>query len=250
LPGLDSGIVGQAVEMDASTGSPSTAPQGFGQFGNIRESDGDVAGMVGLQQQRLQRQTVDSDASRYSADEPYVPPRQAWQGEGRSSPLSRPAELPGQIGHRRANSGDNYYEDVDPQFAEPRITAPSPVPAALAPGYSANNGSASNLRPLQPVVRLDGNSSYEDLQSGARSPAESDKSNFTSVSQRGVNPRWNGGPGHAPMPNRRPLPQQQDILLNSNPDFQLPGRGGRGGGGRGPSPAQMIPGSAYPGGGL
>jgi len=69
LPGLESGVVGQAVEMDASTGSPSTAPQGFGQFGNIRESDGDVAGMVGLQQQRLQRQTVDSDTSRYSADE-------------------------------------------------------------------------------------------------------------------------------------------------------------------------------------
>jgi hypothetical protein len=69
LPGLESGIVGQAVEMDATTGSPSTAPNGFGQFGNIRESDGDVAGMVGLQQQRLQRQTVHSDASRYSVDE-------------------------------------------------------------------------------------------------------------------------------------------------------------------------------------
>jgi hypothetical protein len=37
--------------------------------------------------------------------------------------LSRPAELPGPIGHRRGNSGDNYYEDVDPQFAEPRVTA-------------------------------------------------------------------------------------------------------------------------------
>jgi hypothetical protein len=187
---------------------------------------------------------------------PYIPPRQAWQGgEGRSAPLARPAELPGKIGHRRANSGDNYYEDVDPQFAEPRITAPPPVPAPLAPDYGAKDSSASNLRPLQPVGGLDGNSSYEDLQSGARSPAESDRSNFTSVSQRGVNPRWNGAPGHAPMPNRRPVPQQQDILLNSNPDFQLPGgRGGRGngrgGGGRGPSPAAMIPGSAYPSGGL
>lgn len=71
LPGLDTdGPVGQAIEMDATTGSPSTAPKGFGQFGNIRESDGDVAGMVGLQQQRLQqRQTVDSDASRYSTEE-------------------------------------------------------------------------------------------------------------------------------------------------------------------------------------
>lgn len=69
LPGDLDLPVGQAVEMDATTGSPSTAPAGFGQFGNIRESDGDVAGMVGLQQQRLQRQAVDSDASKYSADE-------------------------------------------------------------------------------------------------------------------------------------------------------------------------------------
>jgi len=69
LPGLETGVVGQAVEMDATTGSPSTLPGGFGQFGSIRESDGDVAGMVGLQQQRLQRETLDSDASRYSTDE-------------------------------------------------------------------------------------------------------------------------------------------------------------------------------------
>ena len=64
------GPVGQAVEMDATTGSPSTAPKGFGQFG-VRDSDGDVAGMVGLQQQRnMQRhETVMSDTSRYSSDE-------------------------------------------------------------------------------------------------------------------------------------------------------------------------------------
>ena len=163
--------------------------------------------------------------------------------------MSRPAELPGPGTHRRVNSGDNYYEDVDPQFAEPRISSPSPVPAPLAPNYSGSNVSGNNLRPLQPISNLDGNASYEDLQSGARSPAESDRSNFTSVSQRGVNPRWNGAPGYAPMPARRPVQtQQQDLLLNSNPDFQLPGRGGRNGsrGGRGPSPAGMIPGSAYP----
>jgi hypothetical protein len=77
LPGfIDAGPVGQAVEMDASTGSPSHAPRGYG-FGPLRESDGDVAGMVGLQQQLQQqrdgqgRQTMLSDttASRYSTDE-------------------------------------------------------------------------------------------------------------------------------------------------------------------------------------
>jgi hypothetical protein len=65
-----------------------------------------------------------------------------------------------------------------------------------------------------------------------------------------------GGPGNA-MP-RRPLQQPQsqrnEILLNSNPDFELPGMGGRGGGrgGRGngvpPMPTGMVPRSAYEGG--
>ena len=70
LPSTYSGPVGQAIEMDATTGSrsPSIAPGGFGQYGNIRDSDGDVAGMVGLQQQKLDRhETVSS--SRYSTDE-------------------------------------------------------------------------------------------------------------------------------------------------------------------------------------
>jgi len=120
----------------------------------------------------------------------------------------------------------------------------------LAPDY-ANGGSSGSLQPLG----MDGNNSYEDIQSGSRSPAESERSNFTSVSQRGVNPKWNdarNGYG-APMPTRRPAPQPQrnDLLLNSNPDFQLPGgRGGRGGPpGRGRA-GGMVPGSAYPGGAL
>lgn len=196
----------------------------------------------------------------------YVPPRQAWGEAGRSSPLnpmSKPAELNSNAsGHKRQSSGDNYYEDVDPRFAEQPSTNNSmaPPPLAIAPGYAANGNSSGSL---QPMGGLDGNNSYEDIQSGSRSPAESERSNFTSVSQRGVNPRWNGNQnGYGPpMPNqgRRPnnAPQRNDLLLNSNPDFQLPGgRGGRNGGaGRARGPGQipgggMVPGSAYPGGAL
>lgn len=253
LPGLDGdGAVGQAIEMDATTGSPSNAPRGYGQFGNIRESDGDVAGMVGLQQQRLKRETTSglSDTSRYSTDEAYVPPRQAWRNPGRSPILSPPMQqAPMQQTRKRANSSDNYYEDVDPRFAEQPVAAPPAIEPSQfsAPGYPPNN----KLRPIQTNAprQLDGSSSYEDLQSGARSPAESDRSNFTSVSQRGVNPRWNDGPGYAPMPNRRPVPPQNDILLNSNPDFQLSGgRGGAGGMRGGMRGRGMTPPSAYPGG--
>lgn len=75
----------------------------------------------------------------------------------------------------------------------------------------------------------------------------SERSTFTSISQRGINPRWNpppGPPGAFGGPIRRPPPNRNEVnILNSNPDFQLPtGRGGgRGGGGN------MIPGGAYPG---
>lgn len=175
---------------------------------------------------------------------PYVPPRQPWGGNGRSSPLNpgtQAAELPSPTAavHKRQDSGDNYYEDVDPRFAEQPQAGPAEVPALLSSGYPQNQG----LRSLN-VHGLDGSNSYEDLHSGARSPAASETSNFTSISQRGVNPRWNGPQNYAPMPTRRPVQPQNDILFNSNPDFQLPGgrggRTGRGGGG-------TVPASSYPG---
>ena len=45
------GVVGQAIEMDASTGSPSQTP-GFAPPNQLRENDADVQGMVALQQNR------------------------------------------------------------------------------------------------------------------------------------------------------------------------------------------------------
>ena len=45
-------FIGQAVEMDASTGSPSATP-GFAPGHPLREGDNDVQGFVGLQQRRV-----------------------------------------------------------------------------------------------------------------------------------------------------------------------------------------------------
>jgi hypothetical protein len=215
----------------------------------------------------------------------YVPPRQGWtdQGQaGRSLPLRSGSRAQGAISphsptHRRRSSGDHYYDDVEPRFAEPlhptpelQAIPPSHIPPALTPGYTAPlaNPSTSTvqrdpthyLQPSSSNPALNHSNSYEDIQEGSRSPAESDRSNFTSVSQRGVNPRWNPamGPGGfgAPMNNRRPVPpptQRNEILLNSNPDFELPGaRPGRGpsreAGQRRPLPGGMVPRSAYDGG--
>ncbi|KAF4457316.1 hypothetical protein F53441_738 [Fusarium austroafricanum] len=220
LPGTQPATVGgRAVEMDASP----AVQRHEGDHGQLRDSDADVAG------------------SKYSTDEQYVPPRAGWnQGDGRNSPrapsplvMGRPtAELPGrntppvtQLPVATGNS--NYYEDVDPRFA-------SDTP-------QANNN--PQPPPIEPI--------YEDIHAnnaGARSPAESEHSTFTSISQRGINPRWNPNPPPLPYqqgPHRRPAQQQQqrqDMLLDT-PDFQLPSsRTGRGPG--------MVPGSAYPPGGF
>lgn len=102
---------------------------------------------------------------------------------------------------------------------------------------------------------LERDSSYENMAEGALSPAMSDTSNFTSVSQRGVNPNWRPPPGYGPGPGQAPGPSQRrnernDMILGQNPDFVLPGmRGGRGGRGRGmgrPNPTGLTPPGRYP----
>ncbi|PNY25153.1 pH-response regulator protein palI/RIM9 [Tolypocladium capitatum] len=207
--------------------APPKLPNTFGRFGQIRDSDVDVAGMVGLQQGRPpgRHDTVMTDGSKYSTDA-YDPPRPASPAGLRLPP---PAELSGRtMPPVNQPQGGNYYEDVDPRFA----------------------GSARpNNHPPPPVEPM-----YEDVHAtvgGSRSPAESERSNFTSISQRGVNPRWNPNPPPMPqyqgVPPRRPVQQQQrrqDMLLD-NPDFQLPSNRLHGTPRGGPG---MIPGSAYPAG--
>lgn len=159
--------------------------------------------------------------------------------------------------HVRYNSGDNYYEDVDPRFVEPEAVpqAKSPLPSALVAGGHPNNNLQIH-RGNSPSY-LEPSSSYEDIQEGTRSPAASDNSNYTSISQRRVNPAWmpppsqGYGPGIGGVPNRRPA-QQPDVLMG-NPDFELPGsggggyRGGRGGKIPGQIPGMMPASGRYPG---
>lgn len=227
--------VGQAIEMNATMGSPAHPPQGYGQYGNqLRDSDADVAGMLALQQGRIApghpHDTMMTEESKYSQDDSqYVPPRQAWnQGQNRASPgIPSPLAIPQRIqespvqssGRGASPAAGNYYEDVDPRFVQP-----------------------PSLQRINPEDNL----STDDLHNapGSRSPAISERSGFTSVSQRPVNPRWNPGPGagqaYGQMPPRRPVNRGPDLLA-TNPDFQLPGpgrvnpRGGAGGGGAYPA---------------
>ncbi|KAL8645491.1 MAG: hypothetical protein Q9210_006677, partial [Variospora velana] len=278
------GAIGQAVEMDATTGSPSRTPVPY-QPMQLRDSDSDVQGLVGLQRRREHRESPMSLTSVYSSQEPYVPPRTAWANPASRSDTTNPSnpshkvaspiadlpitELPANTpgsppipqlistapnsntatqipGHNRYNSADTYVEDVDPRFAEPtephlpQTQSSAPLPSALTAGLhpqhsqqgimeKAKDSHHSNAY-LQPSHSYD---SFPDNthDAGSRSPAISDGSNYTSISQRGINPAWQPPANHAMgaggVPNRKPMGQQREVLLASNPDFELPIQGSR-----------------------
>ncbi len=126
------------------------------------------------------------------------------------SPLNtsgRPAAQGSPPPQPSAAPAGEYYEDVDPRFADPApVQKPTPAP-------------------------IDSTNSYEDIPQGSNSPVESERSTFTSISQRGINPRWNppvppppppGSYGSNPVP-RRPV-NRSEMVLASNPDFELPTR--------------------------
>ncbi|KAJ6783581.1 hypothetical protein PWT90_08457 [Aphanocladium album] len=234
LPTTGSGAAGygQAVEMAGN--EPEHHGYGAPPINTTQANDQDVAtGMVSMQQGHPAGQIRPgyvSDGSKYSTDD-YVPPRAAWnQGSGRRSPRGQ-SPVYGASG--RANAVEHrsptsplaggptgpggYYEDV-----EPRYETSGPHPAMIT-------------SPPEPH--------YEDAHAmdGSRSPAGSERSNFTSVSQRGINPRWN--PQQNPMPARRAVQQQRQDMILDNPDFQL--AGGRGKPKHG-NPSGLVPGSAYP----
>ena len=156
---------------------------------------------------------------------PVVSPQNPILTRQSPSPIGnriQPLDLTRPPRQARPNSGSNYYEDVDPRFADQVNNEPPSLPSALAPG-----GPSGELRPK---------TSFDDLPEGARSPATSEISHYTSISQRGINPRWRPPEVEANVKAQK----RRDVLLGNNPDFELPttrGRGKPGGGGRMPIPA-------------
>ncbi|KAL9127356.1 MAG: hypothetical protein Q9217_003746 [Psora testacea] len=185
----DISTIGQAVEMDARHGSPSMSPgPPFAKQPQLRDSDSDVQGFVGLQQQPRNRDSPMSIKSSYSLNEPYVPPRAAWKGNSTtlgvdppsnsiamnsvnpSSTANDPIELPVQSvickpcsntdpsanrNHTRNKSSDNYYEDVDPRFASP--PPPNPTLNTHHPTHAmqqtqSNGTMPSSLMPGFPAI--------------------------------------------------------------------------------------------------
>jgi hypothetical protein len=127
--------------------------------------------------------------------------------------------------------------------------AAGPSTDAAAPLLQSHEHSLSHSSALSPRQTLDNDHNLDD---GTKSRAPSiasfsdTASHFTSISQRGVNPRWrptsvhsreNSGPpngrGYPPpasrfaqrasvVPKTSPSRNRNDILLQDNPDFALP----------------------------
>ena len=149
----------------------------------------------------------------------------------------------------------HYYEDVDPRFSD--VNA-EPLPPSLKPGRPSKYQTPGGLLPRTP------NDDHSADVEGGRSPAGSEVSHYTSVSQRGVNPQWlpgredtmnmpTRGPSRKPVPGGR---SNADVLLQTNPDFNLPGmkppgRGGyatQGFGANGPGGLGKVPSASQIGG--
>jgi len=263
----DMSMIGQAVEMDHMTGSPANTPGFIPPPHPFRDSDSDVQGLVGMQQARSSPAPAPlSPTSQYSSSQrtaSYAPSHWGTGARHGTPPLQTIQASPAMVGdmafasrqspniqqapahnpQQARVSGDNYYEDVDPRFQE----EPPLVPSALMPGRQMPGGFSGASSPTGRHHPLEASASYDSVNDG---PA-SDQSNFTSISQRGVNPQWRPEQdrqdyGYGGVPNRNPPQQQQqqpqkDFLLAGNPDFELgPGRGGRGAGGRGGRGGNMM----------
>lgn len=153
----------------------------------------------------------------------YIPPRQQqWGGGPAELPTGGRSGPPSRAGSSKSKrQSDGYYEDVAPEFDnQPPLPSTSPHPPALVPGHGhlAPPGAGPWSPPPIP----------DDLADGQRSPAMSTASGFTSISQRGINPRWQEDqPGSRLGPGRGQVPRQS-VGLAGNPDFELPSMRGRG----------------------
>lgn len=250
---------------------PPAMPDMPGQYGmgnhlsTLTDMDSDVLGMVEMQRARAVMKSQPSS-------EEYIPPRAGWSNNPQADPQLQPA-----VRRKRVNSGSDYVEDVDPRFAElnahpsaptteafhhPHSNAnPTEIPSLLLAGHKPENLDANSKDPSpeSSASQIPGQNSYvgDDVPPGSRSPVESETSNFTSVSQRPMNPNWQPGYGGefnsfgpAPGPGRQHQQRKQDMLFSGNPDFELPGFGqprgggyrgrGRGGYGRAGAPTKPL----------
>lgn len=146
----------------------------------------------------------------------FIPARSGWtkndqplspiDARGSPSPLgannAQPRDMTRSPPRAAPHPTNTYYEDVETRFTNTSNPDPAFIPSALTPGSIAP----------EPDQRTS-----VDAVHGMRSPV-SDISHFTSISQRGINPKWQPPEWDNP---REKVQKQREALLVNNPDFQL-----------------------------
>ncbi|XHG09430.1 hypothetical protein AWENTII_012485 [Aspergillus wentii] len=214
------GPIGMAVSPDAPIGQAIEMTPQIRRAGSVEPESHN---MLGVQPHALSADGYSepvSPSSLYSRTPSYIPARAGWNDTPHTAPSPSPVHAYGSPAmdrkpHHTRSGSDNYYEDVDPRFAdEMHDRVPSPrLPSALMPG---------------PIGEPKPKDSVDDVPEGPSSPTSSEISHFTSISERPINPRWRPPP---PRPNMGQL--RTNVLLENNPDFDLQAGRGRGGAGTG-----------------
>lgn len=215
------------------------APLAHTDYESISRYDRDWSGHLGDMDNVA---TGANSLARESQDQTQTAPGDMWDQTAARVPTGRPSRgrrqrvvsgprvMPaGQRPPVRSSSDHgSYHEDVPPQFDQVSSFAQEGFNQIRLPGSGSrrqrSQGSNTFERPPYPEQ--------------PRSPdTVSNSSHFTSVSQRGINPRWHGEPAPVGMntsrsqgtlarPPRQERRPQANILAD-NPDFILPGVGGR-----------------------
>ncbi|TQS36896.1 hypothetical protein Golomagni_02645 [Golovinomyces magnicellulatus] len=190
----------------------------------------------------------DQAQPRYNAYSPVVAPfYSTYNPENRNSPYpvaETPPPLPMGSNGPLFNELSNYRE-ASPRNIPQRPWSPSASSSNYESSLQYSKSQSATPAPFapQPIkiipgfqtgIPLEKDADLDYFNAGPRSPADSEMSSFTSISQRDVNPKWkaennNEPPRKAMFHERTEMKQQHDILFQANPDFTIPvGRGGRG----------------------
>ncbi|EGE02718.1 pH signal transduction protein PalI [Trichophyton equinum CBS 127.97] len=209
-----------------------------------------AAGGLGDRDMEMERSRGDAYTSTITQSEisnlsAFIPARSGWtkneqplspiDARGSPSPLgatnAQPRDMTRSPPRAAPHPTNTYYEDVETRFTNTSNPDPAFIPSALTPGSIAP----------EPDQRTS-----VDAVHGMRSPV-SDISHFTSISQRGINPKWQPPEWNNP---REKVQKQREALLVNNPDFQLSADVGRSNsarrGGRMPQVPAMPPMPAIP----
>lgn len=212
--------------------APAGPPLSGGPPGGMAGGGGPMAGgnrYISPRQQWAIRDTEDSFRDSRNMDE--VPPRPPFAG---SAAVPRYASNT-ETGPQRDTFGPSY-----------RTPSQSSLDSALNFGLAQSSSSNSRLYRAGAGAG-DSANSLNQMASAPhpgqpQSPTGSTSSNFTSVSQRGINPRWQPSPGAeymmasqpAAVPRaRKQKTEHMSALLSNNPDFELPSMPAASFGGRG-----------------